>query len=127
MSRWLAVISRRPYAFPLLVYDYLKAGFKRAWRTLEYTLQDPIEKHLPSVHVPTLVIRGSMDAISPQRWAEEVTNLLPKEHPMMSSMMLPKSCPVRYIPFSSITCQRRNHEQWHMSLWFSHDLLANAV
>ena len=78
MPRWLAVMSRRPYAFPLLAYDYLKAGFKRAWRTLEYTLQDPIEKHLPSVHVPTLVIRGSMDAISPQRWAEEVTNLLPK-------------------------------------------------
>ncbi len=35
LSRWLAVMSRRPYAFPPLVYDYLKAGFKRAWRTLE--------------------------------------------------------------------------------------------
>ncbi|MFL5664956.1 MAG: alpha/beta fold hydrolase [Ktedonobacteraceae bacterium] len=30
------------------------------------------------MHVPTLVIRGSIDAITPQRWAEEVTKLLPK-------------------------------------------------
>jgi len=36
-----------------------------------------MEEHLPHVHVPTLVVRGSRDPIVPQDWVEKVNLLLP--------------------------------------------------
>jgi len=36
-----------------------------------------VEEHLPHVHIPTLVVRGSRDPIVPQEWAEKVNLLLP--------------------------------------------------
>ena len=36
-----------------------------------------MEEHLPHVHVPTLVIRGSRDPIVLQDWVEKVNHLLP--------------------------------------------------
>ncbi|MCA1991296.1 MAG: alpha/beta hydrolase, partial [Coleofasciculus sp. S288] len=39
---------------------------------------DPIEQKLPHVPVPTLVVRGKLDPMVPQEWAEEVVSLLPK-------------------------------------------------
>lgn len=77
LPRWLVLMSRRLYAFPFLFFAYAKAGMKRSWRTLRSTLRDPIEDHLPHLCVPTLVVRGERDNIAPQRWAEEVTRLLP--------------------------------------------------
>ena len=40
-------------------------------------LDNRIELNLPHVTAPTLVVRGSRDAIVPQRWAEQATRLLP--------------------------------------------------
>jgi pimeloyl-ACP methyl ester carboxylesterase len=40
-------------------------------------LQDQIERHLPHIPNPGLVVRGSDDPIVPLRWAEEATRLLP--------------------------------------------------
>jgi len=40
-------------------------------------LQDRIEKHLPHVPHPGLVVCGSDDPFVPHRWAEEATQLLP--------------------------------------------------
>jgi pimeloyl-ACP methyl ester carboxylesterase len=57
--------------------DYLSAGTVRSWRTFRYALEDRIESKLPNMLVPTLVVRGSRDRIVSQRWAEEVTSLLP--------------------------------------------------
>ena len=62
---------------PIELLDYLSAGTRRAWRTFRYTLEDRIEEKLPHMRVPTLVVRGSRDPIVQQRWAEEVTRLLP--------------------------------------------------
>lgn len=62
---------------PVLVREYISAGFTCTLRTLQYALDDPIEEHLPHVHIPTLVVRGSRDPIVPQEWAEKVNHLLP--------------------------------------------------
>jgi 2-hydroxy-6-oxonona-2,4-dienedioate hydrolase len=66
---------------PLLLYaiallDYSIAGPWRTARTLDYLLDDPIERKLPLVEIPTLVVRGSQDLIVPQRWAEDAARSL---------------------------------------------------
>jgi 2-hydroxy-6-oxonona-2,4-dienedioate hydrolase len=77
-GRFLLDVPREPPSLvPIELLDLLSAGARRAWRTLRYALEDPIEEKLPYVRVPTLVVRGSRDPIVPQRWAEEVTGLLP--------------------------------------------------
>ncbi|GAC1432686.1 MAG: alpha/beta hydrolase [Ktedonobacteraceae bacterium] len=62
---------------PVLLREYALAGISRTIRTLQYAFEDPMEEHLPHVHVPTLVVRGSRDPIVPQDWAEKVNRLLP--------------------------------------------------
>ena len=44
---------------------------------MKLVLADKIEEKLPYIQAPTLVVRGSNDPVVPQRWAEEVTRLLP--------------------------------------------------
>ena len=58
--------------------DYWKAGLPRAIATGRYLLRDAIETKLPRVRVPTLVVRGELDPLVPQRWADEVVRLLPE-------------------------------------------------
>jgi len=78
MVRWLLNATREPLSlFPIVIRDYLDAGFRRFVWTFRYMLQDRIEKHLPHVSHPGLVVRGSDDPVAPQRWAEEATRLLP--------------------------------------------------
>jgi len=62
---------------PVLLREYALAGIPRTIRTLQYAFEDPMEEHLPHVHIPTLVVRGSHDPIVTQDWVEKVTNLLP--------------------------------------------------
>ena len=38
--------------------------------------QDPIERKLPEIDTPALVVRGEKDSVVPQRWAEEVAGRL---------------------------------------------------
>jgi 2-hydroxy-6-oxonona-2,4-dienedioate hydrolase len=78
VGRFLLDAPREPLSLhPIELLDYLSAGTRRAWRTLRYALEDRIEEKLPYMRAPTLVVRGSRDLIVPQRWAEEVTGLLP--------------------------------------------------
>src|SRR5579884_1920612 len=63
--------------YPVVTREYLAAGLRRTIHTLLYAFRDPIEQHLPYIHVPTLVLRGEKDPIVPQRWVEEVNRLLP--------------------------------------------------
>ena len=62
----------------ITLVDYVKAGLPRVRATIRMALQDRIEDRLPGIARPTLVVRGARDPIVPQRWAEEVTRLLPK-------------------------------------------------
>ena len=76
--RLLIDIVREPWsAWVVQGVDYLKFGARRLFVTLRDGLRDRIEADLPHVRVPTLIVRGERDPIVPQRWAEEVTRLLP--------------------------------------------------
>jgi len=78
VRRFLLNMPREPLSFvPIELLDFVNAGTRRSWRTFRYALQDRIEEKLPYMEVPTLVVRGSQDPIVPQRWAQEVTELLP--------------------------------------------------
>ncbi|MBA2449365.1 MAG: alpha/beta hydrolase [Chloroflexi bacterium] len=78
-ARWLLNATREPLALgPILVRDYLDAGFDRFYHTLRYLLQDRIEDKLPHVQAPTLIVRGARDPIVPQSWAEQAARLLPR-------------------------------------------------
>jgi 2-hydroxy-6-oxonona-2,4-dienedioate hydrolase len=77
--RWLLNAPREPFSlFPIVARDYLAAGLRRFVLTFRDALQDRIEKHLPHVRVPGLVVRGEYDTIVPERWAEEAARLLPQ-------------------------------------------------
>lgn len=79
VGRWLLDWTReRPSLAAAHARDYYRAGLRRALHTFRHALRDPIEEKLPRVRAPTLVVRGSKDAIVPQRWAEEAARLLPR-------------------------------------------------
>lgn len=61
----------------ITVRDYAAAGVRIAWETVRQVLNHPIEERLPDMQVPTMVVRGSRDAVVSQQWAEELTALLP--------------------------------------------------
>ncbi len=78
VSRWLATsVFERPSEGLVLLRDLLDLGVRRLVGMVEIGLNDPIERKLPGVCAPTLVVRGSRDLIVPENWAEEVTALLP--------------------------------------------------
>jgi pimeloyl-ACP methyl ester carboxylesterase len=72
-------IRREP---PIAPWNYLRdlwtANIRRGFGTLWHALDDRIEDRLPHVQAPTLVVRGEIDPIVPQAWAEEVAALLPR-------------------------------------------------
>jgi len=72
------VACEPPHFLPVLLRDYLVAGIPRTIGTLRSAFEDPMEEHLPQVHVPTLVVRGARDPIVPQEWVEKVHRLVPK-------------------------------------------------
>lgn len=56
--------------------DYLKCGIVRALLTFEFSLRDRIEEKLSRIRAPVLVVRGALDPICHQDWAEAVTRQL---------------------------------------------------
>jgi 2-hydroxy-6-oxonona-2,4-dienedioate hydrolase len=76
--RWLAVTPfERCSEGPVLLRDLWDVGLRRAINMIRMALHDPIEQKLRRIRAPTLVVRGTRDAIVPQRWAEEAARLLP--------------------------------------------------
>ncbi len=66
-----------PILIPVQGFDYLRAGVRRSASTFRFMLQHHVERVLPAMTAPTLVVRGGFDPIVPQSWAEEVVRLLP--------------------------------------------------
>jgi pimeloyl-ACP methyl ester carboxylesterase len=60
------------------IFDFFRAGIRRALGTTKEMFRDHIEHQLPLVKARTLVMRGSKDPTVPQRAAEEMTRLLPR-------------------------------------------------
>jgi pimeloyl-ACP methyl ester carboxylesterase len=77
--RWVEDVPHEDFSEAFVVgRDYVYCGFRRLWKTLQISLDDPIEALLPQVDVPSLVVRGAHDPIVPQAWAEQVARLLPR-------------------------------------------------
>jgi pimeloyl-ACP methyl ester carboxylesterase len=64
--------AERPSLVLWVAWDYLRAGPRRILQEMGVAFSDRIEDKLPSISMPSLVLRGARDAIVPQRWAEEV-------------------------------------------------------
>ncbi len=81
LQQFLRLLSdgpREPLSLSVpLVRDIFAGGPLRALETFRYALRDPICQKLKQIQAPTLVVRGSRDPISTQRWAEEAVALLP--------------------------------------------------
>jgi len=77
-ARLLLDVPRERLSLPFVaLLDYLQAGLGRTALTFGYALQDRVEEKLPNVTRPALVVRGSRDPIVSERWAAEVSGLLP--------------------------------------------------
>ncbi len=74
----LDVPPEPPSLLGIELRDYLAAGTRRGWSTLRYALENRIEENLPRLRAPALVVRGSRDPICPQRWVEEMVQILPE-------------------------------------------------
>ena len=78
LGRWLVNFAREGMTQPQHTFaQWAQAGPRVFARTLKFMDDHRIERTLPRVRAPTLVVRGSRDPIIPQRWAEEATRLLP--------------------------------------------------
>lgn len=78
LARWGRELPHEIGMLPIMLRDYARAGVRRALRTFEMALEDAPEERLPRMSMPTLVVRGELDPIVPQAWAETVTELLPE-------------------------------------------------
>lgn len=77
-SRWLVNAPFEPWSLGLvLARDLVDAGVVRVAATYRHALRDRIEDKLPSVVVPTVVVRGGADPLVVQEWAEQAARLLP--------------------------------------------------
>jgi 2-hydroxy-6-oxonona-2,4-dienedioate hydrolase len=78
VARLLLDGTREPLPYlPVVARDCIDGGLGLLLRTARHALRDRIERKLPLIRVPTLVVRGGRDPLVPQRWAEEATRLLP--------------------------------------------------
>jgi len=77
-SRLLLDVPRERLSLTFIaLLDYLQAGLGRTAHTFGYALQDRVEEKLSSVTHPALVVRGGRDPIVSERWAAQVSGLLP--------------------------------------------------
>lgn len=76
--RFLADTVREPPALAAVILrDTLRAGPLRAIATLRAALRHAVERRLPAIAAPAVVVRGGRDVICPARWAREAAALLP--------------------------------------------------
>lgn len=61
----------RPSLWAVQLRDVCRTGPLRVWRSFEAMLADPVAGKLPATGRPTMVVRGSRDPITPQRWARD--------------------------------------------------------
>ena len=59
-------------------FDFFRAGLRRAIGTTREMFRDHIERQMPQIGAPTLVIRGGSDPTVPQSAAVLLTRLLPR-------------------------------------------------
>jgi pimeloyl-ACP methyl ester carboxylesterase len=70
-----AALFERPSIGVWVALDYWRAGPRVLLAELRAMLAHRVEDVLPHVAVPVRVVRGAHDALSPQRWADELARL----------------------------------------------------
>lgn len=70
-------VWEHPSAIPLMARDVVDVGLPRAVELLRVMLADRVERKLPAVACPTLVVRGDRDRVAPARWARRAADLVP--------------------------------------------------
>ncbi len=77
VARWLRNAPREPLSLSAVVgRDYAGTGTRRVIETFRLALEDGIEGKLAEVRSPVLVVRGELDPIVSQAWAEQAARML---------------------------------------------------
>lgn len=71
------VFSEPPSANWIVAVDYLRCGPRRYLAALPSMLTYRIEERAPMVQVPTLVVRGARDPVTPAEWADRLAGVIP--------------------------------------------------
>jgi pimeloyl-ACP methyl ester carboxylesterase len=78
VRRWLGDLTREdPRQARILAADLRDAGPRRVLGTLRHSVRHHIERRLPLVGAPALVLRGEHDPIAPTGWVVKAAGLLP--------------------------------------------------
>jgi 2-hydroxy-6-oxonona-2,4-dienedioate hydrolase len=78
VGRWLLDVPLEPPGLGLVILrDLVDMGLPRLGATIRRMLEDRIERKLPMVAAPTLVVRGALDTTVSRRWAALAARLLP--------------------------------------------------
>ena len=74
--RWSRdLLHEDPRELPMIIADVRDAGPRRILRTLRHSVAHHIERRLPLVEAPILVLRGRHDPIAPTEWITEAASL----------------------------------------------------
>jgi pimeloyl-ACP methyl ester carboxylesterase len=69
IRRWVHdLLGEDPQQLPILLTDFRDAGPRRVLRTLRHAVRHHIERRLPLVEAPVLILRGQHDPIAPPDW-----------------------------------------------------------
>ena len=69
-----------PALLPIVLRDYLSTGPVRVARMARSAVHDALEREVPAMKTPLLVLRGERDPLCPQDWAEELARVARRGH-----------------------------------------------
>ena len=74
--RWAHdLLGEDPQQIPMIIRDFRDAGARRVLQTLRYAVAHRMERRIPLVEAPVLVLRGQYDPIVPAQWAAQAAAL----------------------------------------------------
>jgi pimeloyl-ACP methyl ester carboxylesterase len=76
IRRWARdLLCEDPHQIPIIAADVRDAGVRRILRTLQDSVHHRMERRIPLVGAPILVLRGQHDPIAPAQWADQAAAL----------------------------------------------------
>ncbi|HVL58268.1 MAG TPA: alpha/beta hydrolase, partial [Burkholderiaceae bacterium] len=76
---FVADVPREPLGLVLTqLRAYARTGPWFSLQGYRHMMADRIERRLPRIRAPTLLVRGERDPVAPQRWVDEIASLLPR-------------------------------------------------
>jgi hypothetical protein len=76
VRRWASDLLREdPRQLPMILTDVRDAGPRRVLRTLRHSVDHRIDRRLPLVEAPVLILRGEYDPIAPAEWTAQAASM----------------------------------------------------